>query len=154
MFWPLSKIRLRKLRQRVKELGGKAKGKSILNETKDGKIKKETSRGKGKLTDADIDRLQNYFGIALRSGAASFLELRNRLLAGLFHIASSEGYECHTYCPATKDSLCQFQRDKISGTNLYEPGKRFDAGVIKHVKPENIKLNVCNLPSNNNWRLC
>ena len=125
--------RLRKLRRRVKGLGGKAKGKTILHETKDGKIKKETKRGKGKLADAAICRLQNYFGIALRSGAPSVPELRNRLLASFFHIASLEGYEYHTYCPATKDSWCQFQRDKINGPNLE---KGFDADVIKRVKPE------------------
>ena len=59
--------------------------------------------------------LQNYFGIALRSGAKSVAELRNKLLASFFHVASSEGCEYHTYCPETEDSWCQFTRDKVNG---------------------------------------
>ena len=67
--------RLRKLRQRVKELGGKAKAKEIMS---------TTQKAKGKLTDASIDMLQNYFGIALHSGAKSVPELRNALLSSFF----------------------------------------------------------------------
>ena len=54
-----------------KGLGGKAKGKIILHQAKD-----------GKFTDAAIDTLQNYIGIALRSGVTGVPELRNRLLEG------------------------------------------------------------------------
>ena len=74
--------RLRKLRQRVKGLGGKAKSTVILHQTKDGKVTKDTKKkAKGKLTDTAIDMLQNYFGTALRIGATSVAELRNKLLA-------------------------------------------------------------------------
>ena len=45
----------------------------------------------------------------------------------------------HTYCPATSDSWCQYQRDQVNGTNLFKPGKGFDPEVIIHVKPEYIK---------------
>ena len=40
--------------------------------------------------------LQNFFGIALRSGATSVSELRNKLLASFFHLASSADSEYHT----------------------------------------------------------
>ena len=132
--------RLRKLRQRVKGLGGKAKAKEILTTTEDGRIVKTTRKAKGKLTDASIDMLQNYFGIALRSSAKSVLELKNALLASFFHPASSESCNYHTYCPATKDSWCQYQRDIINNTNLYKPGNGFHEDGIKHVKPEYVKL--------------
>ena len=55
-------------------------------------------------------------------------------------MTSSKGSEYHTYCPETEDSWCQFQRDKVNGTNLYQHGTGFDPDVIKHVKPEYIKL--------------
>ena len=132
--------RLRKLRLRVKGLGGKAKDKTIIHKTKDGKITKQTIKGKGKLTDHAINMLQNYFGIALRSGATSVSELRNKLLASFFHLASSADSEYHTYCPATKDSWCLFQKDRINGTNSYKPGKGFDPDVINHVKPAYVSL--------------
>ena len=46
-----------------------------------------------------IDRLHNYFGIALRSNAKSELkpELKRALLASMFHVASSQGENYHTY---------------------------------------------------------
>ena len=107
--------------------------------TEDGKVTKEIQKAKGKLTDAAIYRLQNYFGIALRSGA-SVPELKNALIASFFHTASSVGCNFHTYCPATTDSWCQFQRDIVNKTNLYKPGKGFEPEVIKHVKSEYFKF--------------
>ena len=56
--------RLGKLHQRVKGLGGKAKAKEILTTMEDGRIMKTPKKAKGKLTDALIDMLQNYFGLA------------------------------------------------------------------------------------------
>ena len=103
---------------------------------------KTKQKARGKLTDAAIDMLQNYFGIALRSDAKDVAELRNNLLASFFHLASSEEYHYHTYCPATSDSWCQFQRDRVNGTNLYKHGKGFDPNDIKHVKLEYMKLTV------------
>ena len=127
--------RLRKLRQRTKGLGDKSKAKTLQHTTADGKVRKETLKAKEKLTDVAIDRLQNYFGIALRSGATTVADL-----ASFFHLASSKGNEYHAYCPATKDSWCQFKRDEINGTNLYKLGKGFEAEIIKHVKLEYVKL--------------
>ena len=133
--------RLRKLRQRVKGLGGKSKVKEVIKTTADGKITKTKQTPRGKIiTDNVINILQNYFGIALRSGAKTVAELKNKLLASFFHIASSEEFNYHAYCPATSDSWCQYQRDQINGTNLYKHGKGFDPDVLKHVKPEYMKL--------------
>ena len=66
---------------------------------KDGKVIKSKQIDKSRLTDALIDRLHNYFGIALRSNAKSELkpELKHALLASMFHIASSQGENYHTY---------------------------------------------------------
>ena len=78
--------------------------------------------------------LQNYFGIALRSGAKSVDELKNKLLASFFHVASSGNCNYHTYCPPAKDSWCQCQRDRINGTNLYKPGNGLNM----------LNQNICN----------
>ena len=71
MYRALSKMvgnRLRKLRLRVKGLGGKAKAKKEdkVQKKEEGKAKKTKEKAKSRLTDALIDRLQNYFGIAFR----------------------------------------------------------------------------------------
>ena len=78
-------------------IGGKAKAKDVLHTTADGKVTKTKQKAREKFTDAAIDMLQNYFGIALRSGAKTVAELRNKLLASFFHLASSEEYNYHTY---------------------------------------------------------
>ena len=64
-----------------------------------------------RLTDTLIDKLQNYFGIALRSRVTSVPELQNTLLASFLHTASSKECDYHTYCPKTLNSWCQYQRD-------------------------------------------
>ena len=76
--------RLRKLRQRVKGLGGTSKAKEIMHCSKDGKVIKIKEKATGMLTNSAIATLQNYFGIALRSGARTVPELRNKLLVSFF----------------------------------------------------------------------
>ena len=45
--------------------------------------------GKGKLTDSMIDRLQNYYGIAIRSNQEDLVNMKKSIFAALFHCASS-----------------------------------------------------------------
>ena len=45
--------------------------------------------GKGKLSLAIIDKLQNYYGIAIRSNIANLAAMKKGILASLFHVASS-----------------------------------------------------------------
>ena len=98
--------RLRKLRLRIKGLGGEGKRKKIDSDVqkKDGMVVKSKQIAKSRLIDALIYRLQNYFGIALRSNAESVPELKRTLLASMFHVASSRGENYHTYCSQTSDS--------------------------------------------------
>ena len=46
--------------------------------------------GKGKLTHAIIDRLQNYYGIAVRQNTNNLAGMRKSIHATLFHVASSK----------------------------------------------------------------
>ena len=70
------------------------------------KLKKSTKGlgGKGRLTDAKIDTLQNYFGIALRQNVGN-LEMVNACMASMYHVA-----EYHERCPKGNDTWCQFQK--------------------------------------------
>jgi hypothetical protein len=56
------------------------------------KLKKETKGigGKGKLTDSLINKLQNYYDIAIRSNSGDLEGMRSSICASLFHCASSE----------------------------------------------------------------
>ena len=72
------------------------------------KAKKETT-GKVELTDRMIDRLQNYYGIAIRSNIGELDGMKKAIFAPLFHYASSSTKEYQTYCPVGPDSWCRFQ---------------------------------------------
>ena len=104
--------RLRDLKKKVKGLGGK-----------------------GKLTNAIIDRLQNYYGIAVRSNVGNLEEMKKAIHASLFHVASSREQNWHQHCPDGEDSWCAFKADKASGKNQYKPGQGLPTEVVKHVKP-------------------
>ena len=83
------------------------------------KLKKTTKGlgGKGKLTNAMIDRLQNYYGIAIRSNIGNKEKTKKAILATLFHCASSKNNNYHVHCPDGSDSWCKFKRDKASHTS-------------------------------------
>ena len=46
--------------------------------------------GKRKLTNAMIDRLQNYYGIAIRQNKNNLKKMQAAVRAALFHVASSK----------------------------------------------------------------
>lgn len=106
--------RIRKLKERVKGLGGK-----------------------GKLTNVIIDRLQNYYGIAIRSNVGDLKGMQKATLASLFHVASSKENNFHSaYCPERSESWCGAMRDKANTTNKYKHGPGIPTNiVVKHLKP-------------------
>ena len=96
---------------------------------------KKREKGPRDLTEAIIDKLQNYFGIALRSNLSTVENMANAIWASFFHVASSEENNFHSYCAKSAASWCQYQRDQVNKTNLYKPGKGLSTNVIKCVKP-------------------
>jgi hypothetical protein len=100
------------------------------------RIRKLKKRVTGlKINDATIDKLQNYFGIALRSNVSTVKAMSDAILASFFHVASSEGKNYHSYCEKSSTSWCQYQRDIVNGTNIYKDGPGLPSNVILHVKP-------------------
>lgn len=87
--------------------------------------------GKGKLTDSIIDKMQNYFGIAIRANIGNLEAMKKAVLASFFHCASSAARPLHTYCPVGPDSWCGYQRDKAT----YKHGAGLPLGIIAKVKP-------------------
>ena len=118
--------RLRKLRNRTKGLGGKNKSRTSGN---------GVQKSKSRLTDSIIDKLQNHFGIDLSSKVSNVKEMKNAILARMFHVASSADCNYHTYCPNSNDLWCQYNRDVINGTKLYRAGQGSSVDVIAAIKP-------------------
>ena len=102
------------------------------------KLKK--NKGLKVLTPVIMDKLQNYFGIALRANCTTVEAMQKAIWASFFHVASSEKNNYHSHCEASPTSWCQYQRDVINKTNLYKPGLGFSKEVIAMVKPIYIDL--------------
>lgn len=101
------------------------------------KLKKETKGlgGKGKLTNNMIDKLQNYYGIAIRSNPGNLAGMKKAIYASLMHCASSKDRELHDYCPDGKDSWCGFKRDRANKTSTFKHGPGLPKEVIAALKP-------------------
>ena len=92
--------------------------------------------GKGKLTKARIDSMQNYFGQAIRSHSHDLEGMQTAVKAILYHSVHNENREeQHEYCPKGKDSWCKFQKDKASGTDTYTTQKCLPAKFLHKLKP-------------------
>ena len=64
--------------------------------------------GKGRLTDSTIDKLQNYYGIAIRSNSVYLPAMKSAIHASLFHCTSSADRKLHLqHCSQGANSWCR-----------------------------------------------
>ena len=89
---------------RLRQLKIDWKGKKLL----DGK----GIGGKGRLTDAVVNKLQNYFGIAIRTNTDSIYAMKKSIYASLFHNSELDPEQCHKFCPRSTDSWRKWQKQK------------------------------------------
>jgi hypothetical protein len=101
------------------------------------KLKKENKGlgGKGKLTDSFIDKLQNYYGIAIRSNPGNLEAMKKAVLASMYHCAASKRRNIHNLCPDGPDGWCRFKQDRANNTSKYKPGAGLPDNILKLVKP-------------------
>ncbi|GFV78445.1 uncharacterized protein TNCV_1302971 [Trichonephila clavipes] len=104
------------------------------------KSKNKNLSGKGKLTDSFIDRLQNYYGIAVRSNVGNLSGLQQNVIAALFHCSSSVEKPMHGQCPIGKDSWCYYQRALSCGKKPNEKYKGLSNEVLNMIKPTYLEL--------------
>ena len=78
------------------------------------------------LTHKAINRLQNYYGISIRSKSnKSVEEMRKAVGAVLFHCSEAASIDSrHQFCPKSTSSWCKFQVDKVMNSHSYidKPG--------------------------------
>ena len=90
---------------------------------------------RGELKDDVIDRIQNYYGIAIRSNVGKLQSMKSAVFVALFHVASSAENVWHDHCPKGSSSWCGYLRDISDKTSLYKPGVRLSNDVVKALKP-------------------
>ena len=76
--------------------------------------------GKGRLTTARIDTLQNFYGLAIRNNKGNIEAMSKATMAILDHYKEDTLYE---HCPPGKESWCSFQRDVATGSSFHKPSK-------------------------------
>jgi hypothetical protein len=111
----------------------KASGKKKLS---DGK----TIGGKGRLTDAKIDKLQQFYGMAIRRNKGNLDRMKTDIKATLFHMCSNEGKLRHHLCPQGSESWCGWQRDQANKTSLYKHKQNLPTAILEVVYPTYEKL--------------
>lgn len=106
------------------------------------KLKKNTKGigGKGKLTDKFIDKLQNYYGIAIRSNVGCIDRMQSSVIAAFFHCCSGKNNYMHRQCPEGPDSWCKFQKATFEGIQLKDKSPGLPSTIIKAIKPTYMEL--------------
>ena len=91
----------------------------------------KTIGGRGRLTDKLMDKLQGYYGKAIRRNHGSVDAMEKAVRAILYHRGSSDQKPMHKYCPKGADSWCGWQRDRKS----YKHHDTIPPSIFKELKP-------------------
>ena len=71
----------------------------------------KTIGGRGRLTDARIDKLQTYYRLAIIRNLHNVPAMQREIMAGLYHTCANEDPSVqHCYCPNGEGSWCYWQR--------------------------------------------
>ncbi|GFW70342.1 uncharacterized protein TNCV_5131681 [Trichonephila clavipes] len=104
------------------------------------RLRKSKSRnkglgGKGKLTDGLINKLQNYYGIAIRSNIGNLEKMQSAVIAAFFYCCSSKHQPKHGQCPVGDESWCKFQRAKASNIVYQDKSLGLPQNIVNTIKP-------------------
>ena len=79
--------------------------------------------GTGQLTNVAVDKIQTYYGYAIRNNKGKTEKIIEAIWAIFYHMLggppSESLTEQHRFCPKTPDTWCKFQKDIIESTNNY-----------------------------------
>ena len=98
----------------------------------------KTVGGKGRLTDKVIDRMQNYYGKAIRENKGNLQGMQNSIKAIQCHMIRNNKQTLkkqHQHCPKTADTWCKFWLDQRNGTSLYKEDNRLPEVFEKELDP-------------------
>ncbi|GFY03692.1 uncharacterized protein TNCV_3666031 [Trichonephila clavipes] len=96
--------------------------------------------GKNNLTDKLIDRIQNYYGIAIRSNVGNLQKMISSVIEAFFHCVSGKNNSLHGQCPEGSESWCRYQRAKVASSPLKEIEQGLPNKIINQIKPTYLKL--------------
>ncbi|GFV55866.1 uncharacterized protein TNCV_390271 [Trichonephila clavipes] len=104
------------------------------------KTKEKGLGGKGKLSDSFIDKIQNYYGIAIRSNIGNLEEMQRAVIAAFYHCCSGKSNTMHGQCPLGSESWCAYQRAQSTGKVFYDKNAGLPKNIINKIKPAYLQL--------------
>ncbi|GFS55764.1 uncharacterized protein TNCV_4497571 [Trichonephila clavipes] len=104
------------------------------------KTKEKGLGGKGKLSDLFIDKIQNYYGIAIRSNIGNLEEMQRAVIAAFYHRCSGKSNTMHGQCPLGSESWCAYQRAQSAGQVFYDKNAGLSKNIINKIKPTYLQL--------------
>ncbi|GFW99287.1 uncharacterized protein TNCV_3981121 [Trichonephila clavipes] len=76
--------------------------------------------GRNRLTEAEIDRLQAYYGLAMRRNLSSVKDLQQAIWAIFLHKLSTDEKPQHEFCPSDTDTWCKFKKAELLGETYHK----------------------------------
>ena len=92
----------------------------------------KTIGGAGRLTKTTIDKLQVYYGKAIRNNSHDLQAMKSAVMAIWHHTQSTND---HDLCPPGDDSWCGFQHDVAKGTSDYQHNHPLPKAVTNSILP-------------------
>ena len=119
--------------------------------------------GAGRLTDALINSLQNYYGDVIRKNKADLDGMVKGVQATLLHSNSTDEAPRHHLCPEGEDSWCKRQVAKAKGEEYHHKKNPIPEPIVHLLKPIYARLGSRKLLDTQNaneslhsvvWKFC
>lgn len=104
------------------------------------KVNKKGIRGEGKLTDDFINKLKNYYGIAIRVIARNLLKMQRETIAVFAHCCSRKEKPMHGQCSTGAKSWCKYQQAKALRKTYKDVSVGLPQQIINIINPVYMKL--------------
>ncbi|GFT24740.1 uncharacterized protein TNCV_2856661 [Trichonephila clavipes] len=90
--------------------------------------------GRNRLTEAEIDRLQAYYGLAIRRNLSSVKDMQQAIWAIFLHKLSTDEKPQHGFCPSDTDTWCKFKKAELLG-ETYHHKNSLPVDVVEAMRP-------------------
>lgn len=96
----------------------------------------KTIGGAGRLTDALINLLQNYYGDVIQRNKGNIIDgMMRGVQATLLHLNSTDETPRHHLCPEGRDSWCKWQAAKARGEEYHHKKDPIPESIVQLLKP-------------------
>lgn len=117
---------MKRMGSRLRRLKAKMRGQKLS----DGK----PLSGKNRLTEVEIDRLQTYYGLAIRRNFTSVENMKQAIWAIFLHKLSTDKTPQHGFCPSGPETWCKFKKAEQLG-EPYHHKNSLPVAVVEAMRP-------------------